>query len=69
MSFVPQNLQVPYVIINPLAACIDSYRECVLYGNPPNWSLLGPAAASSIVLFYIAIKVFRRLEVGFADVA
>jgi ABC-type polysaccharide/polyol phosphate export permease len=69
MSFIPTNLQVPYVILNPLAACIESYRECVLYGTAPNWSLLGPAAASSAVIFYVAIKVFRRLEVGFADVA
>jgi ABC-2 type transport system permease protein/lipopolysaccharide transport system permease protein len=69
MSLVPQNLQVPYVIINPLAACIDSYRECVLFGNAPNWGLLGPAAASSALIFYASIKIFRRLEVGFADVA
>jgi ABC-2 type transport system permease protein/lipopolysaccharide transport system permease protein len=69
MSLVPQNLQLPYVILNPLAACIDAYRDCVLNGTLPNWGLLIPAALSSLVLFYVAIKVFRRLEVGFADEA
>lgn len=69
LSFIPANLQSLYCLVNPLGGVIDSYRQAILYGNPPNWALLGPAALTSVVLFYAAVKVFRRLELGFADVA
>lgn len=69
MSAIPPNLQVPYSMLNPIAPVIDSYRETILYGNAPNWTLLGAGALSSFVLLLVAVKLFRRLEMGFADVA
>jgi ABC-type polysaccharide/polyol phosphate export permease len=66
---IPENLQPLYCAINPIAPVIDSYRQTVLYGNMPNWSLLGIGAASSLVFLIGGLKLFRRLELGFADVA
>jgi ABC-type polysaccharide/polyol phosphate export permease len=69
IDFVPTAWQIPYVMVNPMAAVITSYRDCVLYGQAPPWNLLLPAAASSLAMLYGAMRLFRRLEVGFADVA
>ena len=69
MDAIPDEWQIPYVIVNPMGAVITTYRETVLYGNGPPWRLLIPAAISSVVMLYGAIRLFRRLELGFADVA
>jgi ABC-2 type transport system permease protein/lipopolysaccharide transport system permease protein len=69
IDFVPHGWQVPYVIVNPMAAVITTYRETVLIGNGPPWHLLLPAAGASIAMLYGSIRMFRRLELGFADVA
>jgi len=58
-----------YALLNPMAPVIDSYRQTVLYGNAPDWGLLGCGALSTAVLLLGALKLFRRLEMGFADVA
>lgn len=58
-----------YCLLNPMAPVIDSYRQTVLYGNPPNWGLLGCGAVSATILLVGGLKLFRRLEMGFADVA
>lgn len=66
---VPENLRPAYALANPIAPIIDSYRQTVLYGSAPDWALLGYGALSTVVLLAVAAKVFRRLEMGFADVA
>jgi ABC-2 type transport system permease protein/lipopolysaccharide transport system permease protein len=66
---VPESLQVVYATLNPLAAVIDGYRRSVLFGLAPDWSLVGPAAATSVVVLIGAYKVFKRLETGIADAA
>jgi len=52
-----------------MAAVITTYRETILLGYGPPWRLLIPAAISSALMLYGAIRLFRRLELGFADVA
>jgi ABC-type polysaccharide/polyol phosphate export permease len=66
---VPSSWQIPYVILNPMAAVITTYRETILLGQGPPWRLLIPAAISSVIMLYGAMRLFRRLELGFADVA
>jgi ABC-2 type transport system permease protein/lipopolysaccharide transport system permease protein len=61
--------QVAASVVNPLAPLIDGYRETVLYGNAPDWSLTGIAAGVSIAWFAGGYLLFKRLETGFADVA
>ncbi len=58
-----------YCFLNPLAPCIDGYRRAVLFGQAPQWRYLGLAAISSGLLLSLAYRVFKRLEVGIADVA
>lgn len=66
---IPGNLRGVYSALNPMGPIIDSYRQTVLYGNAPNWGLLGIGALSSLVFLLGGLKLFRRLELGFADVA
>jgi ABC-type polysaccharide/polyol phosphate export permease len=69
MSKIPENVQVLYSIINPLAPIIDGYRRTVLYGLPPDWHLLGPATATSLILLVGGYLFFKRMEADFADAA
>jgi ABC-type polysaccharide/polyol phosphate export permease len=66
---VPHSWQIPYVVLNPMAAVITTYRDTILYGQGPPWRLLVPAGIASVVWLYGALRLFRRLELGFADVA
>jgi ABC-2 type transport system permease protein/lipopolysaccharide transport system permease protein len=69
MSKIPADVQVLYSIINPLAPIIDGYRRTVLYGLPPEWHLLGPATATSLILLVGGYLFFKRMEADFADAA
>ena len=69
LEAVPASLRVAYGVLNPLGPVIDGYRRTVLYGRPPAWEALLPAAVSSLALLMAAYVLFKRLETGFADVA
>jgi lipopolysaccharide transport system permease protein len=53
--------------LNPMVGIVESYRDVILEGVPPNFTDLGIAAAVSVVLFIVAYIVFKRLEVLFND--
>ena len=60
---------IAYSAINPLVPVIDGLRSTVLDGVPPNWASLGAGAASSLVYLCGGFMLFKRLEVGMADIA
>jgi ABC-type polysaccharide/polyol phosphate export permease len=60
---------IVYSAINPLVPVIDGLRNTVLDGVPPDWISLGVGAASSLLYLLGAFTLFKRLEVGMADVA
>jgi ABC-type polysaccharide/polyol phosphate export permease len=66
---IPQSERVLYSFLNPLAPVIDGYRRTVLFGQSPDWHLLGAGATTAIVVLGTSILIFKRLEAGFADVA
>lgn len=53
--------------LNPMVGIVESYRNVILDGVPPNFTDLGIAAAVSVVLFIVAYIIFKRLEVLFND--
>ncbi len=53
--------------LNPMVGIVESYRNVILRGVPPNFSDLGLAALVSVVLFIAAYIIFKRLEVLFND--
>jgi len=60
---------IVYSAINPLVPVIDGLRSTVLDGVPPDWISLSAGAASSLVYLFGGFWLFKRLEVGMADVA
>ncbi len=63
------NLQIVYGLINPLGPIIDNARRTLLLGLSPEWSLVGVAALGSVLYLLIGYRIFKRLEVNFADIA
>jgi len=63
------NLQVVYGFINPLGPIIDNARRTMLLGQSPEWPLVGVAALGSVLYLLIGYRIFKRLEVNFADIA
>jgi ABC-2 type transport system permease protein/lipopolysaccharide transport system permease protein len=66
---IPAEWRSLYCFVNPMAGVIDAYRQTVLVGHAPTWSLLGPSAAGSALLLVVGFALFKRFETGLADVA
>lgn len=67
VSLVPERLR-PFYMLNPMAGIITSYRQVILFGQPPVLGYLSLSAVVTLVLFVIGYVTFRRLEMSFADV-
>jgi lipopolysaccharide transport system permease protein len=61
---VPERYQTIYML-NPFAALFESYRNVLVYGNPPN-TYMGVAAAVSVLVFLGGLEFFARKEQDFA---
>jgi ABC-2 type transport system permease protein/lipopolysaccharide transport system permease protein len=68
-EMIPPHLRPYYAAINPLGPVIQSYRDTVLLGQNPHWFLLGIAAVASSIWVVVGFVVFKKMEIGFADVA
>jgi ABC-2 type transport system permease protein/lipopolysaccharide transport system permease protein len=63
------NLQMVYGFFNPLGPIIDQARWTLLLGNTPQWNLVGVAMVGALCYLYFGYRIFKRLEVHFADIA
>ena len=52
---------------NPLAIIITGYRDALFYKTMPNLSSLFIALLGSLILLFVGIAVFKKLERGFAE--
>ena len=58
---LPENLATPYMILNPFAGLLESYKNVVIRGVPPNeYTLVGTAVA--LVVFLVGLWYFSRQE-------
>jgi len=53
--------------LNPMTIIINGYRDILYYQVRPNIIALILATIGSILLLFISIKVFKKLEKGFAE--
>jgi lipopolysaccharide transport system permease protein len=63
------NLQVVYGFFNPVGPVIDQARRTLMLGLQPQWTLVGAAALGATICLYFGYRIFKRLEVNFADIA
>jgi len=58
---VPESLTTLYMVLNPFAGLLESYKNVVILGVPPNeYALVGAAAAC--VAFLVGLWYFSRSE-------
>ncbi len=69
LSAIPASYRLPLSIVNPFVPIIDGYRRAILFDEQPNLHLLAPAAVTCMVVMVVGYIVFRRTEIGIADVA
>jgi lipopolysaccharide transport system permease protein len=55
------------LMLNPMTAIIDGYRDVIFGRSAPDWTSLGVTAAVSIVALLWAWIVFHRSEFEFAE--
>jgi lipopolysaccharide transport system permease protein len=67
ITSVPERF-LPIYMLNPMAGIITSYRQIILYGQPPSWNYLGISAVEAVVMLILGYLVFKRLEISFADI-
>jgi homopolymeric O-antigen transport system permease protein len=63
------NLQVVYGFLNPLGPVIDNARRTMLLGLYPDWATVASATIGAALYLVLGYRLFKRLEVNFADIA
>ncbi len=66
MDMFPESIQ-NILHLNPMTTIIESYRDIFFYQQMPNLIHLGLVFLLSIVILWIGIVVFKKLEKGFAE--
>jgi ABC-type polysaccharide/polyol phosphate export permease len=69
LSRLPSWFLPIYSFINPLGPVIDNVRRTMLLGYQPNWPLIGLASLGALCYLVGGYRIFKRLEVSFADIA
>jgi len=53
--------------LNPMTTIINCYRDILYYGSMPHLKSLGVVGLCSLVLVFVGLKIFQKLEKGFAE--
>lgn len=53
--------------INPLTELINAYRDIFIYHQLPGLTSVGYLVGITILIFFIGLAIFRKLEKGFAE--
>ena len=64
ISSLPQNI-LPVIRANPMYVYITFFREIVLYGNVPGFTMWGQCIAFSIAVLAVGLVVFRKMQRDF----
>jgi len=67
ISSVPEQWRA-WMYLNPLTAIIIEVREVAIWGNSPNWGVLGIYSVIAITFMVLGYLWFMNIRRGFADV-
>jgi lipopolysaccharide transport system permease protein len=67
LSAVPSRFRSVYNL-NPMVAVIESFRQVLLRGAPPDFRSLTIAAILSVVLLFLSYVYFKHFETTMADI-
>jgi lipopolysaccharide transport system permease protein len=67
-SSVPDQIKSYVLWLNPLTIVVEQFRAVVLFGQMPDWQLLGIYSVFAVLMLLIGTWFFNRTQDGFADV-
>lgn len=67
LSSIPDKYKI-FILANPMTAIIESFRFAFLGTGTFNWWYLLYSAAFAVVIFFIGVLLFNRIEKNFMDV-
>ena len=59
LSIAPKAVQ-KWIELNPMTAVAQAYQGIFVYGEWPNWHSLWPTCAIALILFAVALRLFRK---------
>ena len=65
-SLIPESLRV-YMYFNPIYVPIKFIHNAMITGNPLPWAEMGIVSIAIGLFFYLALKMFKKLEPSFED--
>ena len=68
ISIIPENYLNLY-LMNPLVAVVEGTRACFISSKTIPLNLIVQSLISSIIIFFLGVMFFRKIEQKFADVA
>ncbi len=68
MTSLPDPLNTIMMCVNPMAMCIDTMRNALLYNLPTNLPILGMWALISLILCYIGVHIVYKNENSYVKI-
>ena len=65
---IPEGLQVFVLWLNPLTIIVEQLRAVMLFGQMPDWQLLGGYSVFALMMLGVGYGFFQKNRYGFADV-
>ena len=65
---VPEAIKFYVLWFNPLTIVVEQFRAVVLFGNQPDWGLLGIYSIFAVLMLTAGVWFFNKTKEGFADV-
>lgn len=67
-SSVPDEIKSYVLWLNPLTIVVEQFRAVVLFGQMPDWQLLGIYSIFAVLMLLVGTWFFDKTRDGFADV-
>ena len=67
-SSIPEQLKVYVLWLNPLTIVVEQFRAVLLFGEMPDWQLLGIYTVLASLMLWLGTWFFDKTRDGFADV-